>query len=127
MKQLAFLVLSLFLISCGGNDGRQEGDRPEGIATQPAETDLQAQGRQLIANSDCVACHKDNERVIGPSYTEVAQKYPNNDSTIAYLAGKIIQGGSGVWGSVPMTAHPQHSQEEAEQMARYILSLNTSN
>lgn len=127
MKQLTFLVLALFFISCGGNDPRQEGqngDRPEGIAEQPAETDVQAVGRQLIANSDCVACHKDNERTIGPAYVEVAQKYPNNDSTITFLAGKIIQGGAGNWGTVPMTPHPQHSQEEAEHMARYILSLN---
>jgi cytochrome c len=124
MKQLAFLVLALFCFSCGSNDSRQESDRPEGIATQPAENQPQAQGRQLIANSDCVACHKDNERAIGPSYLEVAQKYTNNDTTITYLAGKIIKGGAGNWGNIPMTPHPQHSQEEAEQMVRYILSLN---
>lgn len=124
MKQLTFLVFALFFISCGGNDPRQEGEQPEGIAEQPAETSVQDQGRQLIANSDCVACHKDNERTIGPAYVEVAQKYTNNDTTITYLANKIIKGGAGNWGSVPMTPHPQHSQEEAEQMVRYILTLN---
>lgn len=127
MKYLPILLLSLFFVACGGEDRQQDSTvtaaDQEAIATEPAENEVQAEGRQLIANSDCVACHKDNERVIGPSYEEVAERYPHTDSTVTFLASKIIQGGAGNWGTVPMTAHPQHSQEEAEKMARYILSL----
>ncbi|HEY1024902.1 MAG TPA: c-type cytochrome [Sphingobacteriaceae bacterium] len=80
-------------------------------------------GEQLIAQSDCLTCHKVDEKLIGPSYVEVAQKYENNDKNIDYLADKIIKGGSGVWGQVPMTPHPTLSSDDAKAMARYVLSL----
>lgn len=80
-------------------------------------------GKALIAKSDCLTCHKENEKVIGPSYKEVAQKYPNTEANVKMLAGKVIAGGVGVWGQIPMTAHPQLSKDDAEAMVRYILSL----
>ncbi|MFD2247801.1 c-type cytochrome [Pontibacter ruber] len=80
-------------------------------------------GEKLIAMSDCLTCHKDDQRVVGPSYVEVAQKYEFNDKNIDYLAGKIIKGGAGVWGQVPMSPHPDLKKEDAEEMARYVLSL----
>lgn len=125
MKHFFFLALAVACMACGGNNQqREEVNNPEGIAEETAETDTQHAGRQLIANSDCVACHKDEEKVIGPAYKEVAERYHGTDTAVAFLARKIIEGGAGNWGTVPMTAHPQHSQEEAEQMARYILSLH---
>ncbi|MDX5480864.1 MAG: c-type cytochrome [Hymenobacteraceae bacterium] len=93
-------------------------DRTAGVATANVE-----KGEKLIAQSDCLACHKVGEKLVGPSYKEVAQKYENNDKNVDYLAGKIIEGGSGVWGQVPMTPHPNISKEDAREMARYILSL----
>ncbi|MFN0293254.1 c-type cytochrome [Pedobacter helvus] len=80
-------------------------------------------GELLIAKSDCIGCHHKINKLIGPSYTDVAKKYPKNDKSIAYLAGKIIKGGSGVWGKIPMTPHPKVSQSDAKLMAKYILSL----
>jgi cytochrome c len=80
-------------------------------------------GKALIAKSDCLTCHKEDAKVIGPSYKEVAKKYENTDANVKKLAGKIIAGGSGVWGQIPMTAHPQVSQGDAEAMVKYILSL----
>lgn len=124
MKQFFFLALTFAFMACGGNDKPKEVETPEGIAQEPAETPTQQDGRQLIANSDCVACHKDEEKVIGPAYKDVAERYHGSDTAVAFLARKIIQGGAGNWGTVPMTAHPQHTEEEAEQMARYILSLH---
>lgn len=111
-------------MACGGNGGSEQRETSDDIAQQPAQTEAQVDGRQLIQKSDCKACHMDDARIIGPSYLEVAEKYEENDTTITYLANKIIQGGSGNWGEVPMTPHPQHSQEEAEEMVKYILSLN---
>ncbi|WP_439883257.1 c-type cytochrome [Pontibacter sp. MBLB2868] len=83
-----------------------------------------AQGKKLIAMSDCLSCHRENEKLVGPAYMDVAKKYEMNDKNIDYLAGKIISGGSGVWGQVPMTPHPDLSQEQAREMAEYVLSLN---
>lgn len=82
-----------------------------------------AKGEKLIAGSDCLACHKVDQKVVGPSYEEVAEKYEFNDKNVTYLAGKIIQGGSGVWGQIPMPPHPNMSENDAKEMSRYILSL----
>lgn len=84
-----------------------------------------AKGKALIEKSDCLTCHKDDVRIIGPSYKEVADKYPANDATYAMLAGKIIQGGSGNWGEIPMTPHPDLSQDDAREMAKYVMSLKS--
>lgn len=92
-------------------------------AADGAAAAIEEKGVELIAGSDCLTCHKVNEKSIGPSYTDVANKYNADDATIAQLATKIIQGGTGVWGEVPMTAHPQLSEDDAKTMVKYILSL----
>ncbi|RNI31651.1 c-type cytochrome [Rufibacter latericius] len=93
-------------------------DRTAGGGANPHEN-----GAKLIAQSDCTGCHKIDQKLVGPAYEAVAEKYENNDKDTDYLAGKIIQGGKGVWGEIPMTPHPNLSQEDAKQMAQYILSL----
>lgn len=80
-------------------------------------------GMTLVAGSDCLTCHKVSEKNIGPSYKDVAAKYENNDDNIELLASKIMKGGSGVWGAIPMTAHANLKQEDAEAMVKYILLL----
>lgn len=77
-------------------------------------------GDQIIETLDCSGCHAVSERMIGPSYKEIAGKYSDKD--VELLASKIIEGGSGVWGGVPMSAHPQVSKEDATKMVKYILS-----
>ncbi len=79
------------------------------------------EGKALIAGSDCLTCHKENEKLIGPSYQDVATKY--TDADIDQLADKIINGGSGVWGDVMMSPHPGMDKENAKKMVKYILSL----
>ena len=83
----------------------------------------QSKGEKLIAQSDCLSCHKVNEKLVGPAYQAVAEKYENNEKNIDYLAGKIKAGGAGVWGEVAMTPHPNLSDEDAKEMAKYVLSL----
>ncbi|TDE07322.1 c-type cytochrome [Flavobacterium sandaracinum] len=80
-------------------------------------------GEKLIAKSDCIGCHKLDKKLIGPSYLEIAKKYPLTDKNVAYLTGKIIKGGSGVWGAIPMSAHASLKKDDAKSMATYILSL----
>jgi cytochrome c len=80
-------------------------------------------GMTLVGKSDCLTCHKLNEKVIGPAYKEVAKKYANTPANIKMLAGKILKGGSGNWGAIPMTAHATLSQADAELMVNYIMSL----
>jgi cytochrome c len=88
-------------------------------AAAPAGKD----GKALIEGSDCRTCHQDAVKVIGPSYVDVAKKYPNTPANVKMLAGKVIAGGKGVWGEIPMTPHPNVSQEDAEAMVSFILSM----
>lgn len=91
------------------------------VETQGADYE---KGKALIASaSDCLACHQIDKKLVGPSYEEVAAKYEFNDKNVDYLASKIIAGGSGVWGQIPMTPHPDLSKTDAAEMAKYVLSL----
>lgn len=81
-------------------------------------------GKRLIDLSDCKACHAMEKKSIGPSYKDIAKKYPRSSQNINYLSEKIIAGGGGVWGEQAMSAHPQLTKNEARDMVDYILSLN---
>lgn len=83
----------------------------------------QSEGEKLISKMDCVGCHKLDKKLIGPSYLDIAKKYELNDKNINYLSAKIIKGGSGVWGSIPMAAHSTLKKDDAKKIAKYILSL----
>lgn len=86
------------------------------------------QGKTLLTKSDCGSCHAMNTKSIGPSLLEVAKRYaPAGEAAVPMLAGKVIAGGSGSWGKNVMSAHPQHSEADAGEMVRYILSLEGTN
>jgi cytochrome c len=90
-----------------------------GIAqVQPSE------GEAIMKKQDCATCHKIDKKVIGPSFLDISKKYPMNDKNINYLSDKIIKGGSGVWGAIPMAAHTALKKDDAKKIAKYILSLN---
>ncbi|MBS1597854.1 MAG: PQQ-dependent sugar dehydrogenase [Bacteroidetes bacterium] len=80
-------------------------------------------GLYLINMNDCKTCHMPDKKSVGPSYTDVAQKYKNDASALNRLAAKVISGGVGVWGEHAMAAHPQLTPPEAEKMVKYILSV----
>lgn len=93
----------------------------------PFATDAEiADGKALIAKSDCLACHKTEDKLVGPAYTAVAAKYPHDQNSVNTLTAKVISGGSGVWGPVPMAPHPTISKDDANKMIKYILTLNTN-
>jgi cytochrome c len=83
-----------------------------------------SEGEKIMSKQDCVACHKIDKKLVGPSYLDIAKKYPMNDKNINYLSEKIIKGGSGVWGAIPMAAHTALKKDDAKKIAKYILSLN---
>lgn len=112
--------LGILILSCSKKENTSVDTTSSEAVTvsEPAKTNLS--GDQIIQTLDCTGCHTANERMIGPSYKEIADKYSDKD--IEMLASKIIEGGSGVWGSVPMQPHPQVSKEDAKKMVEYILS-----
>lgn len=121
MKHLFVIVaFALSIISCGDKKQDQTKATSE-IESQPTEQSKFKKGADLIAANDCLACHQVDEKVVGPSYKQIASKYSTMDE--ATLASSIINGGVGNWGEVPMTAHPTLSKEDATEMVRYILSL----
>ncbi len=128
MKKV-FIALTCFtfaLASCG-NDASKKTDETASTATTestaPVTTEEALPGEKLIATSDCIGCHNKTQKVIGPSYVDIAAKYELNDKNLAYLADKVISGGKGVWGEIAMTPHPTLAPDEAKEMVKYILSL----
>lgn len=123
---ILMLAATVSISACGGNAEKK--DDKAAATTAVAANDLSAnpdyqKGLELVAKADCLTCHKVSEKNIGPAYKEVAAKYESNDANISMLAGKIIKGGQGVWGAVPMTPHPQLNEADAQQMVKYILLL----
>jgi cytochrome c len=128
--RFALFIFSALLYSCGGEGGTTAEN--EGVAateTRPAvstadHATLVQEGKTLVEGSDCRACHANDQRLVGPSYQEVAERYQNEEGAVEMLAGKIIEGGAGNWGEIAMAAHPQISREDAAKMVHYVLSLH---
>lgn len=100
-----------------------------GIALAPAAwsagtntTDVPA----LMKAKRCVLCHDQTERRVGPPYNMIATFYAKNDrnKTLQKLINKILKGGGGTWGPIPMPASENVSEDEAKVMANWILDLN---
>ncbi len=72
-------------------------------------------GMTLLAKSDCKTCHAVDKKLVGPSLQSIAKKYQNTPAVVNRLSGKIIAGGSGVWGNIPMLPHPNISKAERRQ------------
>jgi cytochrome c len=77
----------------------------------------------LAQKKNCMACHGVENKVVGPGFKEVAVKYAGQKDAADKLAQKVIKGGSGVWGQVPMPANAQVSEAEAKQLVQWILTL----
>jgi cytochrome c len=77
----------------------------------------------LAQQRTCMACHAVDRKLVGPSYKDVAAKYAGQPGAANVLAEKIVKGGVGVWGAVPMPANPKVSAAEARQLANWILAM----
>ena len=76
----------------------------------------------LLKKNNCMACHAADKKLVGPSYKDVAIKYKGQSDAADKLAKKIRAGGSGVWGVIPMPAHPQLSEADAQKLSKFILN-----
>lgn len=76
----------------------------------------------LATAKNCMACHAVDKKLVGPAYKEVAAKYKGDKAAVETLAAKVIKGGSGVWGAVPMPANAQVSPAEAKTLVTWILA-----
>jgi cytochrome c len=78
---------------------------------------------ELAQAKNCLACHAVDHKVVGPAYKDVAAKYAGDKGAVDKLAQKIMKGGSGVWGPVPMPANTKVNEAEAKKLAAWVLSL----
>jgi cytochrome c len=93
-----------------------------GIALGAALASPAFANADLAQKKNCLACHAADKKVIGPAYKDVAAKYAGQKDAADKLAQKIMKGGSGVWGAVPMPANPQVNDAEAKTLATWVLS-----
>lgn len=77
----------------------------------------------LATSKNCMACHALDKKLVGPAYKDVAAKYAADKTAVDKLAAKILKGGAGVWGPVPMPANAQVNEAEAKKLAAWVLSL----
>lgn len=77
---------------------------------------------QLATSKNCMACHAAAVKLVGPSFKAISDKYAGQKDAVDKLAVKIIKGGSGVWGPVPMPANAQVSPDESKKLATWILA-----
>jgi cytochrome c len=88
------------------------------LLASPALADL-----ALAKSRNCLSCHMIDKKVVGPSYQDVARKYAGQRDAVDKLAAKIIAGGAGVWGPVPMPVNKQVTDEEAKRLAAWVMTL----
>jgi len=86
-------------------------------AASPAMAD-----QALATSKNCMACHAVDKKLVGPAFKDVAAKYKGDKTAADKLASKIVKGGAGVWGAVPMPANPQVNEAEAKKLAAWVLS-----
>lgn len=131
---LALVALAGLTFACGGEKTAETSstEATETPAAPAKEISLEEKyqndpiyikGIEKLKTSDCTSCHMVERKIVGPSYADVAAKYETTDENIAMLAQKVIAGGVGVWGEVPMPPHPAVSLEDAKDMVSYVLLL----
>lgn len=132
-KLLAMFFATALLYSCGDDHAKKDTDETKPADTAAAASTAPAPGAgdaaanekalTLIGSSDCTTCHAIDRKVIGPAYKDVSKKYEDTPAIEDTLIAKIKKGGSGNWGNLVMTPHPDLPDEDIRVMVKYILSL----
>ena len=77
----------------------------------------------LATKNNCMACHSVGKKLVGPSFKEIAKKYTGQKDAETLLISKVMKGGSGVWGAIPMPANSQLKEADAKTLVTWILAL----
>jgi cytochrome c len=95
-------------------------------AAPPTEVEAPAAGEDalsLATASGCMACHQVETKVVGPAYKEVAAKYKGDAGALDMLVNKVMTGGSGTWGQIPMPPNAHVGEEKVRAIVQWVLSL----
>jgi cytochrome c len=132
MKRL-FIALSavVLLTACGGEDkkpteAQATAPAPAAPEVKPPMVTTEEKALELIASKGCVACHALDKKVIGPAYIDVSNKYDATPELLYKLTQKVLMGGKGVWGEIPMPPNKNLNFTEAKLIVAYVLSLKNN-
>ncbi|AMV41191.1 c-type cytochrome [Paraburkholderia caribensis] len=84
--------------------------------------DAPSRGPAIARANACMGCHAVDRKLVGPSFQQVAEKYKGNAGAEALLARKVKDGGSGVWGAIPMPAHPAMNDADIRAVVDWVLA-----
>ena len=101
-----------------------DASKTEQYLSAMANENSERPGLTLLKSSDCLNCHAAKNKLIGPSFGLIAEKYPYSSGAVNALTKKVINGTSGIWGDTPMPAHPMLKTAEARQIIEWILKNN---
>ena len=77
---------------------------------------------ELAQKSACLACHSVDKKIVGPAFKDVAAKYKDDQGAEAKLVEKVMKGGSGVWGQIPMPPNSSVKEEDVKTLVKWVLS-----
>ena len=92
------------------------------IATTFAVTTPVMANIALATAKNCMSCHAVDKKLVGPSYKDIASKYAGQADAVDKLASKVVKGGAGVWGLVPMPANAQINDADAKKLVAWIMT-----
>lgn len=130
---IGVIAVSALTYSCGGGGSSSSSETststpppaaaPVSLEEKYKDDPVFVAGSAKAKEAGCTACHMIQRKIVGPSYADVAAKYENNAENVALLTSHVINGNVGVWGEVPMPAHPHLSQADVETIVKYVLIL----
>jgi len=129
---IGIIAISALTYSCGGGGSSSSTETSTTTPPPAAPVSLEEKykddpvfvaGSTKAKEAGCTACHMIQRKIVGPSYADVAAKYENTPENVEMLTSHVINGNVGVWGEVPMPAHPQLSREDVETIVKYVLIL----
>jgi len=92
------------------------------VAVSALTSQMAMANPDLAKAKNCMACHAVSTKLVGPAFKDVAAKYAGQKDAEGKLVAKVMKGGSGTWGAIPMPANPQVSEAEAHTLVKWVLS-----
>lgn len=93
------------------------------LACSAAHAVDEAAAIELAKNNGCLSCHSAKEKIVGPAYSTIAEKYKDDKDAVASLAQSIQYGSKGKWGRIPMPPHPGMSAADIKTLAQWVMTI----
>ncbi|BCF87061.1 c-type cytochrome [Paraburkholderia largidicola] len=93
-----------------------------GVVSAAHAADAPSRGPAIARANACMGCHAVDRKLVGPSFQQVAEKYRGNAGAAVLLSKKVKEGGSGVWGAIPMPAHPAMNDADIRTVVDWVLA-----